>query len=378
MIHGKKNLTVITVVAFILFILGSFQLLVSCKKRDLAVTEILPQSCRDCHGSEPKYALLSAKAGYDLSGHNRNGNAFYANGDGCQRCHTNEGFVEFVKTGKVDETGFVTDPSQPSCFTCHDPHGTGNFSLRVSEPVVLANGEQFSGGKGNLCAACHQSRSDAGAVVVVMEASKVSSRFGPHYGPQGDLFAGTNAYEFPGKTYANSPHTEIITDSCVSCHKTLPEKRFSLSPGVAGHSFNIEGEVHEQPVLNTAGCLGCHPDIKQATGNLVFDKKATEDYDLDGKIEPFQLEVRGLLDKFLNSEGTGYLQTIDPAFYDKNGRWQNVKEGERTVEQMAALFNYVFFVEDRSLGIHNPKYAIQILYDTIDSLDPSFNVSYRP
>ena len=350
-----------------------------CEKRDLTISEILPQSCSSCHGSEPVYSIASARTGYDASVHKTGGNSFYSNGGGCQRCHTNEGFVKFVKTGNDDLEGFVNAPSQPSCFTCHDPHGTGTFALRVEKPVQLVNAKQFSGGKGNICASCHQSRSDAAAVVVETEASKVSSRFGPHHGPQGDLFAGTGAYEYPGKTYGTSPHTTKLADSCVACHKSLPEGRFSLSPGIGGHSFNIAGEVHEVETLNVSVCVSCHPGIKQVAGKDAFDRKALADYDRDGVLEPFQYEFEGLLSKFKNDEGTGYLQSaIVPAFYSKAGGWNGVREGTRSVVQMAALYNYTFFVEDRSRGIHNPLYSIQILYDTIKSLDPAFDVSYRP
>ena len=251
--------------------------------------------------------------------------------------------------------------------------------MRVDKPVQLANARQFVGGKGNLCASCHQSRVDAAKVVVETEASKVSSRFGPHHGPQGDLFAGTNAFEFPGKTYGKSAHAEKISDSCVACHQSLPEGRFSLSPAVGGHSFNMAGDVHESETLNVSACLSCHPGIKQVAGKDVFDKKALADYDRDGSLEPFQYEVEGLLSRLKNDEGTGYLQSgIVPAFYDKGGAWKAAKEGTRSVTQMAALFNYTLFIEDRSRGMHNPTYTIQILYDTIGSLDPAFDVSYRP
>jgi hypothetical protein len=54
----------------------------------------------------------------------------------------------------------------------------------------------------------------------------------------------------------------------------------------------------------------------------------------------------------------------------------------RTVKETAAVYNYKYVAEDRSRGIHNAPYTIQILYDTIQSLDPSFDVSkrnvYRP
>jgi hypothetical protein len=51
---------------------------------------------------------------------------------------------------------------------------------------------------------------------------------------------------------------------------------------------------------------------------------------------------------------------------------------EGPVLEMAALYNYKMISEDRSRGIHNAKYVIQILCDTIQALDPSFDVSRRP
>ncbi|MFH2116275.1 MAG: hypothetical protein ABIJ86_17375 [Spirochaetota bacterium] len=366
-------------VAFVLILAALSFAFTGCEKRDLAFGEVLPNSCSVCHGSEPEYNLASARAGYEWSVHNLGGNSFYSNGGGCQKCHTSEGFVKFLKTGMVDTEGYEATPSQQSCFTCHDPHGKGTFVLRVTETVKLANSEMFSGGKGNVCANCHQARVVAADVVVEMEASKVSSRFGPHHSPQGDIFAGTNAFEFPGKTYDGLAHAGKITDSCVTCHKSQPEGRFALSPAVGGHSFNIVGEVHEAEVLNVAGCLSCHPGVTQIARTTTFSRLALADYDNDGAIEPFQTEFEGLISLLMNEEGTGYLQsTIDPPFYAKNGAWMPARTGMRTVAQMAALYNYSFFVEDRSRGIHNPAYSIQVLYDTISNIDPSFNVSNRP
>src|SRR4030042_1949351 len=70
----------------------------------------------DCHGPTPKSPLLGARLGYDPSGHKNNDNSYYANGQGCQKCHTNEGFIEFAATGKVDPKSSVAYPSQPNCM----------------------------------------------------------------------------------------------------------------------------------------------------------------------------------------------------------------------------------------------------------------------
>jgi hypothetical protein len=48
--------------------------------------------CMSCHGSTgAKYSLAGTKLGYEVSGHATAGNSRYANAEGCQRCHTNEG-----------------------------------------------------------------------------------------------------------------------------------------------------------------------------------------------------------------------------------------------------------------------------------------------
>jgi hypothetical protein len=256
---------------------------VGCSDKSDSLTAFMSQDCTQCHSAENKYPVAGAKAGYDLSGHATLGNSFYSNGAGCQRCHTHEGFVEFAKKGSVDPNSYVDTPSQPGCFTCHDPHKTGDFSLRVTATVTLDNGKSFDAGKGNLCASCHLVRGDAAKVVQETDAAKVSPNFGPHHGPQADMMAGTNAWEYAGKTYSNSAHTTTVKDTCVTCHMTLPEGRYGLSPAIGSHSFNIAAEVHEQEKLNTAGCLACHKDMSQAKEAAVFSKSAAADYDNDGK-----------------------------------------------------------------------------------------------
>jgi hypothetical protein len=35
-------------------------------------------------------------------------------------------------------------------------------------------------------------------------------------------------------------------------------------------------------------------------------------------------------------------------------------------------------LEDKSRGVHNPTYVVQVLYDSLQVLDPKFDVSKRP
>jgi hypothetical protein len=344
-------------------------------------------ACADCHGATPKYPLLGARLGYDTSGHKNNDNSSYANGGGCQKCHTNEGFIDFVKTGKVDDKAFVAYPSQPGCVTCHTQHETWDLTLRTAAAVKLVNGDVFDLGKGNLCANCHQSRTAAKATVKALAAKDVRSSWGAHHGPQSDIINGSNAWEFPGRSYDSSPHKDVLENGCVECHMALPTGRYALSPAIGGHSFNIAGEVHEAPVVNLVACLGCHKDMKQVPRTELFDIKAKADFDRDGKVEAAQQEVQGLLDLFVNPKGTGYLQTITPAMFKKDAEasfealgsgWAAATAGQWSEAQIGALFNYKLILEDRSLGVHNLTYTVQVLYDTLKVLDSGFDDSLRP
>lgn len=338
---------------------------------------ILQKPCVDCHGSETKYPVRGVRSQYLTSGHRTLGNAHYANADDCQGCHTNEGFIERVKSGKVDVKKFVSNPSEIGCVTCHMPHEKGNFSLRTTTKVRLANGVEFDREKGNLCASCHQARRTAKGEVRARNIPNDS--WGAHHGPQADMLSGTNAYEFPGKKYSNSAHGVLPGASCVTCHMAQPAGRYSLSPAIGGHSMRLSGEVHERPTANVAGCLnsGCHGEMKQVASKHYYDRSAAADYDGDGKIESVQEEVEGLLDKLISNRGNGLLQTLKDAPYDAKGRFINSKT-QYPIEVVGALYNFKFVGEDGSKGIHNTAYAVQLLMDSIKALDKNFDDSKRP
>ena len=369
--------------------------------RKAALNEFFGKSlCLDCHGPTPAHNIQWARAGYDHSVHKNGGHAFYSNGDECQKCHTHEGFVQYGgKNVKIDPKSYIKTPSQPACFTCHAPHERGDMSLRIAHAVKLGNGKKFDMGKGNLCAFCHQVRGKVTEIVKAMPAEELKGYWGAHHGPQADMLIGNGAFEYPGKTYYSSVHSTLTKNSCIECHMSYPQARFSMTPAMGGHGFEIVDEVNHQPKLNTSGCLGsCHEKINQKIiknqdtpvdtfwwhqTEAVFDYKAKADFDNDGSVEFLQAEIEGLLNLFVNNKGTGYLQRGELPMYKKDGNWNWTKSKiERPLKEVAALYNYKFVVEDRSRGIHNAPYAIQILYDTIETLDPGFDTSkrnlYRP
>ena len=375
---GKSRFIAMCLALFAAFLLLAPPMLLAQGGKDTSFRDGFVANCAPCHGATPKYPVLGARLAYDTSGHKNNGNSYYANGGGCQICHTNEGFIDYVKTGTVDPKAFVANPSQQGCFTCHTSHESWDFSLRTTKPVKLPTGVTYDLGKSNLCAMCHQVRGKAQETVKGQIGKDVPPPWGAHHGPQADVMMGTNAWEYPGKTYSNSQHGKVVADGCVTCHMSLPAGRYSFAPRLGGHSFHVVGEVHEEPKANTSGCVSCHKDLKLVAGTELFDIPAKADYDGDGKVEALQVEVKGVLEKFVNTQGTGVLQKTDPPMYAKDGKWAPSKGAKWTEQQIAALYNYKLFLEDRSNGVHNANYTIQVLYDSLKSLDPGFNESLRP
>lgn len=348
------------------------------RSNQVNVVSVLADTCGKCHGGNTEYPVAGAQLSAAQSGHTLGfgghaQNSWYANGNGCQQCHTNEGFIEYVETGAVE--GYVDYPSQPGCFTCHTPHETGDFSLRTEVAVTLSTGDVYDVGSGNLCANCHMSRRD---VMTQVKAGTLSSHFGAHHGPEADMYLGVNGFEMPGNSYSNSAHTYVIEDSCVTCHLARVEGRYSASPGLGGHSFYAKAEVHEATKVNAAACSACHEGVDEDATGEFFNVMAKADYDADGDVESAQAEVEGLLHLIVNGDGTGVLQTSTPPAYLADGSWNSARGLEFPVEIVAGVWNYKFIEEDKSLGIHNPKYAVQLLMDTIGYFDSGFDMSNRP
>ena len=308
--------------------------------------------CADCHNPDVDtvYFLWGIRTAWSLSKHAAGG-AYFENSSTCAPCHTTEGFVA-ANLGRTISGQPISSPI--GCFACHSPHSRANFSLRTTDPVAMLGGVEgepdpvFDYGKGNLCASCHKPRSISPKPDPTKTASTdtitiTSSRWYQHYGTQGLMLAGYNGFEFQGYTYSNSFHTnsDVIKDEgCVVCHMALEERN-----PAGGHTMWLESEEGEL----LAGCnlTGCHG------GNL-------EELDYDG----VQTEIHGLLDS---------LQTLllDRDWITASG---SVNASSSKPLKIApaylsgAMYNYYFVEHDLSFGVHNTRYARQLLESAIEVL----------
>jgi len=310
-------------------------------------------TCGNCHDS--------------LTHHVKNyewGQALHATGfvfrfsGSCVPCHSSVGFIEtwdpyYFPSNKVPR---ATAQEGIACAACHDPHttGMGESQLRNIPTATLSNGVVLTyaeAGEGILCINCHHARQNAQAT------ADGTGSISPHHSTQGDLLAGQNGYEY-GLTMPSSRHMLAVTNSCVGCHMQLiAGTTFSnLDTIVGGHTWRIQWDYNttntDDDVQVTEVCGKCHVEN-------TFDIVA-EDYDRDGIVTGVQTEIQGLLDQLallLPPAGTGVTYTSGYTPKERKGFW-----------------NYQFIWEDKSHGVHNPKYAAAILRASIDDLTGGIDV----
>ena len=295
------------------------------------------ESCSACHASNTD--LYAKQIQYRSSIHATGGN-FERNITRCAGCHTHEGFLERLTTGMLETAETIQNPTPINCRTCHLIHETydvSDYDLRVTEPVELINGGTVDFGKGNMCINCHQSRPYVIPDMATDSTEISSSRWGTHHGPQSTLIFGLGGYEIPGsEEYSDSPHKDLITDGCITCHMATA---FGNTGG--GHTFNMNYESHGRERPNIVACTQCHA--------------GAEDFNINGT----QDEIASLLnelEELLIAEGV----------YNTDTELWNT--GNYPTDVAGAALNYIFIKEDRSSGVHNYNYAKALLTNSIESL----------
>jgi hypothetical protein len=269
----------------------------------------------------------------------------------CIRCHDGKGYINFTKGVTTNTTGMVgASQTKIGCSTCHDPHGNSNTASLRNTPAgsdTLANGYQYTmGGMGRTCLNCHKARRDN---VTYVQTNVTSSHWGTHHSVQGDVVVGQNAAEF-GTPFLSSPHYMAVQDLCVTCHMVATVDTGNVNRDkVGGHTFSLHNEVTGYD--HTASCTPCHGP-RANFGNAFM---AASDYDGDGNIESVRDEIAGLeqlLRIWLPPVG------IDSISYALIGQNNNLNEKK-------AYFNYQLIAYDGSGGMHNAKYAIDVLTKSI-------------
>ncbi len=297
-------------------------------------------TCMNCHTDEWDAAvfLLPLETEFAVSQHNT-GDTFLrrgsTSGPDCSGCHTNEGYQVYVTTGT---TQAIASSSRISCFTCHAPHTRQDFTLRKTGATTLNQGGTYNKGESNTCAMCHQARNpspDFNATAPI-----TSSRWGPHHGAQSNVLAGAGAYAFPGVTYdGGHMHNTGIADGCLTCHMGS----IATDNLAGGHTFRVVYPTSSGDRLNSKACVACHSAWTDATGITAVVTAQTA---FEEKLH----EIRTILvAKGWMNDATGLLNASSSAPL------------ALTADERGAIWNYYMFEEDRSLSVHNPRYANAVI-----------------
>lgn len=320
-----------------LAVLAALTVVLAGCERTITRVEVVqePQSCFGCH-SDQNTILVDAEQQWNYSRH-ASGSTLNENDSSCKNCHTSEGFIARVEGTTPPAT--IDNPTAIHCFTCHAPHTSGDFRLRWTSVPALANAVSYDLGSANICVACHQARRNVATYITAR--TNMTNRFGPHHSPQGDMLIGTNGYEYAGYTYNRTTHREATTaagkDGCLECHFKATSQYV-----VGGHSFNMRGEVHGEEVLNVGACAPCHGPVDDFS-------EIGPGYSYSDSIEVLAADLKARL------VAAGLLDAT-------SGSPRSVST---SADSAGAVWNYLMVEEDRSVGMHNPQYAKDLLRSAI-------------
>jgi len=363
-----------------------------------------------CHSNDPAGAgYVSEIAEWSESGHaDFTGEPFrHWDGDGavptsCARCHSKPGFRDYAADGVVNTAAKLG--TKISCGACHTEEGDGTTlwdkraTYTALSPVTFPSGRTADmGNASNLCMVCHQGRESKKSIDDAIAANPAGpySFINIHYFAAAATLFGTDVqggYEYAGKSYVGRfLHFLPTRGTCTACHM-----------GVASDL----NETNHTFVPKTEYCAGCHasvpvPDDPADETRFRSIRFATAgiDYDGDGNsTEGLYYEIWDTLVPSLLSRIQSYAFTAigtriayDPSAYpyffkDLNGNGivdpAEANFGNRfnlfDAKLLKAAYNYQVVQKDPCGYIHNGKYTIQLLRDSIEDLSGAPPPGVRP
>ncbi len=291
-----------------------------------------------------------------------------------------QGQLSYLSTtnGKVAESTYKGSSPSPgtNCKTCHvitpgDNSATGGPYVFGSSPLRVPSGvddeallEKSSSrgastgtpaGKfqaGNVCVWCHKSRADVTNYISATQNSLTNIYWGPHSGPEADVYSGQGGYHYSGKSYRNSSHGNL-SNGCVACH--MPAE--ASNQGAANHSFGVTISA-----CTTAGCHGSATNFNVLGAQTMVTANLQE---LRG-----ELNARGWLTR-QQSGPFNPLTQVELAGTDFEHDFPMPGVSGLTADQAGALYNYLLLARGAALGVHNPIYTRQLFFDSFQSLTSS-------
>jgi len=286
----------------------------------------------------------------------------------CAACHSTSGFLDYL--GADQSESLKVDKDHPigstvECNVCHND--TANSISKVVFPSKIEI--EVNSNNDATCMICHQGRASTLTVndkLSGLELDKVNSDLGfinIHYKAAAATLYGTEVkggYEYEGKSYSGKFAHVRGYDSCSGCHNP--------------HSLEVK----------VSNCRGCHAGI-ESPGQIRTD---STDFDGDGDItEGIASEIQALHSS-LGAAISVYAQKISgssilysahqyPYYFNDTNNNLEPDEDELqypnrysswTPRLLRAAYNYQYVAKDTGAYVHNPKYVLQLLFDSLESL----------
>lgn len=350
-----------------------------------------------------------------------------SNSTSCMRCHTATGFKSYLHNGTQDAAVLGNDVADPlTCAACHNAD-TSTYSSGVTidtngfvpgdNPAIYKilgidgegtgkHIELTTNGMEGLCVKCHAPRSSDGAIkvnawvyglvadTVYTSASKYYYAQYPanntatpagtkssqqsrgasvtfHYYPVMAVFYGNDAkegFQYEGKSYVGKNDLMPGYGTCITCHNP--------------HTTEV------QP----AKCSPCHVGVTASTAGATATAEfhnirvTTSDYDGDtNTTESTYTEVEGVKAKLLEAivsyalnvpAGSTGIQLV-------SGSWKKASDASAnfilwTPRLVKAAYNYHLSYRSPGAYVHNSKYMVELLYDSIEDLNAGLDATGHP
>ncbi|MEP7356107.1 MAG: cytochrome c3 family protein [Anaerolineales bacterium] len=289
----------------------------------------------------------------------------------CARCHSTDGYVEFVATGAVAKN--VPIGSVITCQACHSPAAQTLTTVSFPSGATLTNL-----GPEARCMECHQGRASgvqvddsitkAGATGDDAITDKLGFTNIHYFAAAVSRFGAQVAggYQYPGQKYDVLFEHVPGMQSCVDCHDP--------------HSTQVKVDK----------CQACHTNVTKVEDLKNIRMQSSQvSYDGSGDLtKGIAAEIEGMQAKLItgmqayatqiSGKGIVYDPLTYPYFFvDANGNGSFDKD-EGTAENafkswtprlVKAAYNYQTSIKDPGAFAHGGKYIIELLYDSLADLN---------
>jgi len=295
----------------------------------------------------------------------------------CSKCHASNGMAQLLTEG-----GNISNPL-PNGLACANCHDTSQDFPALYQPkdatfpsgAVLTFGETAPS---NLCITCHQGRESTVSVNKVLTGKpddtvdeKISFR-NIHYFAAGATLFGNDAqgaYQYKDAQYVGRNMHVNGFQECKNCHDV--------------HALNVK----------TDACASCHNSADPDTYRMDptdWNGNADTTEGVKAEINVFRDRLFAAIQKYATDragKAIGYNTLAYPYFfYDTNGDGQiDASEAKSdngykswTPRLLKAAYNYQYSIKDPGAFTHNPKYVMQIMYDSIKDLGGDVTGLTRP